>query len=195
MIDKSEVIEFFNGLAASWDGDMIRSDEVISLILDNAGVKKGTRVLDIACGTGLLIPDYLEREVGSVAGVDISPEMIKIASEKFSAENVSFLCADAETDDIGSGYDVIVIYNAFPHFPNPGLLISRLSGLLVPGGRLTVAHGMSREKIDAHHSGAAHAVSNGLMSAEELADIFKTSLKVTKVISDDRMYQVVGEKK
>ena len=50
MIDKSEVIEFFNGLAASWDGDMIRSDEVISLILDNAGVKKGTRVLDIACG-------------------------------------------------------------------------------------------------------------------------------------------------
>lgn len=194
MINKADVIEFFDRHASSWDDEMIRNDEVISLILDKAGVGKGTRVLDIACGTGVLMPDYLQREVGSVTGVDISPEMIKIASEKFPEENVSFLCADAEKDDVGSGYDAIVIYNAFPHFPDPDKLIARLSGLLVPGGRLTVAHGMSREKIDAHHSGAAHAVSMGLMPAENLAAIFDRSLKVTEIISDDRMYQVVGVK-
>ena len=194
MIKKSDVIAFFDRHAPSWDSEMIRNDEIISLILDNAGVGKGTKVLDIACGTGVLMPDYLQREVGSVTGVDISPEMIRIASEKFKQGNVRFLCADAEKDEVGSGYDAIVIYNAFPHFPDPAALITRLSGLLVPGGRLTVAHGMSREKIDAHHSGAAHAVSMGLMPAEELAAIFQGCLKVTEVISDDRMYQVVGVK-
>lgn len=195
MINKADVIEFFDRHAPSWDSELIRNDSVISLILDNGGVKKGSRVLDIACGTGVLVPDYLKREVASVTGVDISPEMIKIAAGKFTGDNVSFLCADAENDDVGTGYDAIVIYNAFPHFPSPEKLISRLSTLLAPGGRLTVAHGMSREKIDAHHSGAAHAVSMGLMPAENLAAIFEKYLKVTDVISDDRMYQVVGEKR
>lgn len=194
MINKTDVIEFFDRHAPSWDDEMIRNDGIISVILDNAGVTKGTRVLDIACGTGVLVPDYLNREVAGVTGVDISPEMIKIAAAKFPQDNVSFICADAETEDVGSGYDAIVIYNAFPHFPNPDALLANLSGLLVPGGRLTVAHGMSREKIDAHHSGAAHAVSNGLMPAEELAAIFSKYLNVTLTISDDRMYQVVGER-
>ena len=86
-----------------------------------------------------------------------------------------------------------VCYNAFPHFPDPERLIATLSGLLKPGGTLTVAHGMSREKIDAHHHGSAHHVSNGLMTAEDLASIFKESLTVTTMISNDRMYQVVGQ--
>jgi len=86
-----------------------------------------------------------------------------------------------------------VVYNAFPHFPDPERLIKNLSGLLKPGGTLTVAHGMSREKIDAHHHGSAHHVSNGLMTAEDLASIFKEYLTVTTMISNDRMYQVVGQ--
>ena len=52
---------------------------------------------------------------------------------------------------------------------------------------------MSREKIDAHHHGAAHHVSNGLMPAEKLAGLFEKHLRVTAVLSDERMYQVVGQ--
>ena len=68
----------------------------------------------------------------------------------------------------------------------------RLSSLLKPGGTLTVAHGMSREKIDAHHHGAASHVSNGLMSAGDLAAIFAEHLTVTTMISNEQMYQVSG---
>lgn len=42
-----------------WDAGMVRSDEKIGRILDNAKVTAGSRVLDIACGTGVLIGDYL----------------------------------------------------------------------------------------------------------------------------------------
>lgn len=88
-----------------------------------------------------------------------------------------------------------MVYNAFPHFPDPERLIRTLSGLLKPGGTLTVANGMRREKINAHHHGAASHVSNGLMSAEDLSQVFEAVLTVTTVLSDDRMYQVVGEKR
>ena len=194
MIDREDVIRFFDRFAPDWDAEMIRSDEIISAILDKAGVGEGKDVLDVACGTGVLIPDYLARSVGSVTAIDISPKMAAIAQEKFPQEKVRVLCGDVEETDFGRLFDCVVVYNAFPHFPDPERLIARLSALLKPGGTLTVAHGMSREKIDAHHHGAAMHVSNGLMSAEDLAEIFGKYLRVSAVVSDERMYQVVGEK-
>ena len=192
MIDSREVIAFFDRLAPDWDAEMIRSDEIIAAILDKAEV--GKDVLDVATGTGVLIGDYLARGVASVTGIDISPNMARIAQGKYPQENVKILCGDVERTDFDRLFDCVVVYNAFPHFPDPARLIARLAALLKPGGTLTVAHGMSREKIDAHHHGAASRVSNGLMPAEELSEIFAAHLTVTAVISDDRMYQVVGKK-
>ena len=194
MIETKEVIEFFDRLAPGWVTEMVRNDEIINTILDNAGVTDGRDVLDVACGTGVMIPDYLKRKAASVIGIDISPKMAEIARAKFPQPEVTILCGDVETADFGKPFDCVVVYNAFPHFPDPERLIARLAELLKPGGTLTVAHGMSRERIDAHHHGAAHHVSNGLMPAEDLAAIFAKHLAVTKVLSDDRMYQVVGQK-
>ena len=194
MIEKNDVINFFDKCAPTWDAEMIRDDAIIGTILDNAGLHGGEKVLDVACGTGVLIGDYLARNVASVTGVDISPEMIRLAREKFSDPRVRFLCGDVESIDLPSDFDAVVVYNAFPHFPDPAALIARLSRLLRSGGTLTVAHGMSREKIDAHHHNVAHSVSMGLMEADKLAGIFAGHLSVTAVISDDKMYQVVGRK-
>lgn len=193
-MNKQDIIDYFEKQAPGWDSEMIRSDEIIGLILDNAGVGSGSRVLDVACGTGVLIPDYLERGVASVTAVDISPEMIKIASGKFQRDNLRFICGDAETAELGEDYDAIVIYNAFPHFPEPEKIIARLSSLLAPGGILTVAHGMSREQIDRHHHGSAQHVSIGLLHEDELRRIFEKYLDVTTVLSDERMYQVSGRR-
>jgi hypothetical protein len=85
------------------------------------------------------------------------------------------------------------LVDAFPHFPDAERLIARLSNALAPGGILTVAHGMSRERINMHHSGAAKHVSADLMPAEELAEIFKKHLTITDIISNDTMYQVAGK--
>ncbi len=72
MIEQKDVIAFFDERAGEWDAGMVRSDEKIGRILDNAKVTAGSRVLDIACGTGVLIGDYLRRNVESVTAVDIS---------------------------------------------------------------------------------------------------------------------------
>ena len=192
-MNKQDVIHFFDHLASHWDADLIRHDDVIDIILDNAEVRPGISVLDVACGTGVLFPDYLKREVGSITAIDISPEMAKIAAGKFPGQ-VEVLCGDVETTDFGKKFDCIVVYNAFPHFPDPENLIRVLSGLLNPGGTLTVAHGMSRAAIDHHHEGAASKVSVGLMHEDQLAEIFSAYLTVTAKISTDQMYQVTGRK-
>ena len=82
-MEKKDVIEFFDRMASNWDADMIKSDEKIGKILDNAEVGEGMEVLDVACGTGVMFPYYLARKVASVTGIDISPEMAKIAAAKF----------------------------------------------------------------------------------------------------------------
>lgn len=193
-MDKKEVSAFFDSLADSWDNDMIKTQWKIDKILDAAEVTEGKTVLDVACGTGVLIPDYLERNVKKCIAVDLSERMIEIAKSKFGKyENVEFLCADAEQYDFSEMFDSIVIYNAFPHFVNRKLLFENLSKFLKTGGRITVAHGMSREALIKHHSGNAEKVSTVLPEAEELAEIMKTCFIADTIISTDEIYIVSGK--
>jgi len=195
-MEKKDVIEFFDRCAPSWDAEMIKSDEKIRQILDNAEVGEGMDVLDVACGTGVMFPYYLERKVASVTGIDISSEMAKIAAGKYADQkHIRVICGDVEDYDFGRKFDRIVVYNAFPHFPNPKRLIATLAELLKEGGRLTIAHGMSREAIDGHHHGPASKVSNGLMRADALKALFDPLFEVEIMISNSRMYQVSGFKR
>lgn len=191
-MNKKDIIDFFNMHAVHWDEHMIRNEEVINKILANAQVDEGKEILDVACGTGVLIPDYLARGVKSVTAIDISPEMAKIAQKKFIRENVRIICGDVENTAFDHKFDCIMVYNAFPHFGEQEKLIKLLSTLLKEGGTLTIAHGMSREQINQHHSGSAEKVSVGLISENELAEMFQPQLHVIVKISDDKMYQVVG---
>ncbi|MFB0920698.1 MAG: class I SAM-dependent methyltransferase [Oscillospiraceae bacterium] len=194
-MDKKNVVEFFDRLAPQWDDDMVRDEDVINTILNNAGITKGVSVLDVACGTGVLIPDYLIRNVSSVIGVDISANMIRLAKEKFSDPRVTFICADAETSRFEEVFDRCVIYNAFPHFPSPYLLMRNLASCLKTGGILTIAHGLSRQQIDSHHMEHASSVSVGLMSDDELSALLSPYFDVVVTISDDRMQQITGIKR
>ena len=195
-MEKKDVIEFFDRCAPTWDADMIKSDEIIGKILDNAEVGAGMDVLDVACGTGVMFDYYLSRGVSSVTGIDIAPKMAKIAQEKYAGiTNVQVICGDVEEYPFDRQFDRVVVYNAFPHFPYPKRLIKTLAGLLKVGGRLTIAHGASREAIDNHHNGPASKVSNGLMTAESLKKLFDPHFDVEVMISNRFMYQLSGVKR
>lgn len=194
-MERQQIIDFFNRCASGWDSGNIFSPERMECILNSAGVTEGSRILDVACGTGVMIPFYLERSPAYVVGVDISPEMIKIAKGKFRQENVRLICGDITEAVPGGGYDCAVVYNAFPHFPNPELLVSRLAGALLPGGRLTIAHGTGREHINRCHSGGARHISQALMPAETLARLISSYVEVVDVVDLPDAYQVTAVKK
>ena len=195
-MNKQDVIEFFDCAASSWDAEMIKNDVIMEKILDNAEIGEGQDVLDVACGTGVMLPYYLQRGVASVTGIDISPEMAKIATKKFAGDTrVQVICGDVEEVKFQKKFDRIVVYNAFPHFSKPKRLIKILASLLKENGRLTIAHGQSRETIEDYHKGEASKVSNGLISAEKLKKLFDPHFMVEVMISNSRMYQVSGVKR
>ena len=193
-MEKMQIREYFNKLAPGWDNMARSNDEIIDRILNNAGFSSGLRVLDVACGTGVMFPYYLERGAGEIWGIDISEEMIRLAEEKFPQKEIHLQAADAESFKAELSFEQIMIYNAFPHFTEPEKLISHLSGLLTEGGILTVAHGMSRKQLDKHHSGSAKDVSKRLMPAKELAQLMEKYLKPICILDGERMYQVSAVK-
>ena len=149
-MNKDAVISFFDRCAPWWDSDMIRNEDIISTILDNGGIQPGIHVLDVACGTGVLLPDYQKRGVASVTAIDISPQMAKLAQRKFPWATV--ICGDVEETEFHRQFDAVMVYNAFPHFPNPERLIRKLADLTKTNGRLSIAHGMSRAALTKHRS-------------------------------------------
>lgn len=129
---------------------------------------------------------------GGVGKTSISAAIVKLLVENFPEINI--ICGDVEEIAFSEEFDTVMIYNAFPHFPEPERLIKNLSALLRKGGRLSVAHGMSREALLKHHNERARDVSLELPVAEALAKIFKPYINVDVIISDDDMYQVSGIK-
>lgn len=189
---KEAVAAFFDRLAPHWDEDLVVDPDKINCILDAAGVTAGSKVLDVACGTGVLFPFYASRDAAQVTAVDLSPGMVKIASEKTQDPRFQIICADIESLSATGDFDCCVVYNAFPHFPDPARLIQKLSGFLKPGGRLTIAHGMSLEAVNRHHSGSASKVSRGLLPAQKLAELFEKRFLADLVLSDSEKYIVSG---
>ena len=195
-MDKKSVSAFFDSLADSWDDDMIKIQWKIDKILDVAEATEGKAILDVACGTGVLIPDYLNRKVSRCVGVDISHNMIDIALRKFrDCHDIRFICADAECFDFGETFDSAVIYNAFPHFANRINLFENILKHLNENGRITVAHGMSRDALIKHHSGEVEKVSSTLPEADELAEIMEPYFEIDTKISNDEIYIVSGKKR
>lgn len=194
MIRESDVISYFDQKAADWDSRMVRNEAVIASILDHADIHPGMDILDVACGTGILIPDYLKRRASSITGIDISPNMIAEAEKKFRQPEVTLICTPAETYEPEKKFDAIMVYNALPHFRDPQALITHLSDLLKPDGTLTVAHGLSRKRINEHHAGMNTSLSEDLMSIEELSELFSEFLEVIYTNSDEQSYQATGRK-
>ena len=190
-LNTNAVAAFFDQRAEHWDAHSSPREDVINTILDVAGVTRGVSVLDVGCGTGVLFPCYLSRGAAHVTGVDLSPGMIAQAYKKHRDPRVSLLCADASAAALAP-HDVCVVFNALPHFASPHELIVSLSKALFPGGRLTVAHGESRQVINARHSAHASEVSHDLIPASELAKLFEPLFRVDAVHDAEDYYLVSG---
>ena len=142
MWDKKAVTAHFDGLAKDWDSAYDR--DVIQEILDAADIRPGVSVLDVACGTGALFTDYLNRGVGSITGVDISGGMIAQAEKKFSQPNVHLIRADILACRFDHPFDRCMALDALPYFTDHARLKRRLAGFVKPGGRLTIGQTLRR---------------------------------------------------
>jgi ubiquinone/menaquinone biosynthesis C-methylase UbiE len=111
------------------------------------------RVLDVACGTGILLKELLERVPGiEVYGADASADML--AQAQIALKDLPNV--HLERVKIGAGetanlpytqetFDLITCTNALHDMPEPTGMLAGLRRLLVPGGQLVVEDFAPRE--------------------------------------------------
>ena len=100
-------MEGFSEAAAYEENSSVQAKLGLNLI-QRLNPKKGSKILDLGCGTGKLTPvlaDLVGPE-GQVVGINPDTERLKIAKEKHSAPNIVYLEADAEHLP-GEDYDLL----------------------------------------------------------------------------------------
>ncbi len=98
------------------------------------------RALDLACGVGYgaqLLADA--RADVDVLGVDVSPDAVAYARERYAGPRLAFRAADALAFDDADGFDSVVSLETVEHVDDPGALVARLAALVRPGGVLVAS--------------------------------------------------------
>jgi ubiquinone/menaquinone biosynthesis C-methylase UbiE len=125
-------------------------------MLDVAGVQLGSRVLDVAAGTGdsTLMAARRVGPLGYVLAADVSASMLNVAAEaarKESLTNVETRVMDAENLALDAdSFDAVISRIALMLFPNPAKALAEMRRVVKPGGRVAVIVFSASEKNPYH---------------------------------------------
>jgi SAM-dependent methyltransferase len=110
--------------------------------VDRIGVKPGSRILDVACGTGnTAVP--AARAGGVVTGVDIATNLLEQARKRAAAENlkIQFDEGDAEQLPYGNGeFDIVISMFGAMFAPRPERVAAELLRVCRSGGSIAMAN-------------------------------------------------------
>ena len=105
-----------------------------------AGIRPGTRVLDLGCGTGNAALAAARRG-GEVTAVDPAARLVEITRSRAAAEGLRLACAQGDSLAIpaeDSSFEVLLSVFALIFAPDAELSVSEIFRVLRPGGRLAM---------------------------------------------------------
>ena len=113
-------------------------------LLDLAALQSGERVLDVACGTGIVarLAATQVGETGHVVGVDLNRGMLDVAGAQTSPSAATVAWREGDVialpcDD--AAFDVVLCQQGFQFFPEKAGALREIYRVLAPGGRFVVS--------------------------------------------------------
>ena len=111
------------------------------LMLARVALHAGDRVLDAACGTGIVSRVSVERsgDLGHVIGVDLNAGMLDVARANSPATRVPIEWRQADVCALpfpDARFEVVLCQQGLQFVPDPLVALREMRRVLVPGGRL-----------------------------------------------------------
>lgn len=178
----------FNKQAKTYDFDIKGSHarQLYPFILKKVFNTKGKCILDIGCGTGeLMLQIFNEDSSYQLTGLDLSPEMLKVAKNKLGF-NANFVLGDAENlpfDD--NSFDSIICNDSFHHYPRPQIALIEMNRVLKKNGLLIIG--------DCYQKGITKMIMNGMMKFSHEGDVKIYSEKEMKDMMKPYFHHIIFE--
>lgn len=112
-------------------------------LLDLAAVRPGTRVLDVACGTGIVARQAAAKVGvgGSVVGTDLNEGMLEVARAvaAYAPSGIEWHAADAAEQPLPDGsFDLVCCQQGLQFFPDRPPVLREMHRVLAPDGRVAL---------------------------------------------------------
>ena len=113
------------------------------IVLDRVPLAPGQRLLDVACGTGIVgrLAAPLVGDSGKILGVDLNPSMLDIAREKSPASGPAMVWQEGDAAALPCAdetFDVAICQQGLQFFPDKVAALREMRRALVPGGLAAV---------------------------------------------------------
>lgn len=113
------------------------TSETVPLLIESAGIRSGSEVLEIGSGPGH-VADMMVHAGANVTGIDFSDSMVDVARGRFP--EITFTQADAENLPLETeSFDAVVANFVVHHLARPELVFREVHRVLKPGGRFAFA--------------------------------------------------------
>ncbi len=154
---KDTIREEFNAVAPAYESNRLspwykaHADELLAAMKDDAVGD----ILDIGCGPGYLLRQYLSANPGNKGlGVDIAPNMTRVATSAAKEANIAhleFIADDWEAMNLDSidlpNLKTIVCANAFHYFADPQAATNKMAEALAHGKLYILERDKSRSLL------------------------------------------------
>ena len=129
------------------------------VLLERAALRPGERVLDLACGSGVVarLAIYQVGSQGQVSALDLNPAMLEVArshEDSHEAESPGIAWTNGSALDLPfaeSAFDTMLCQQGFQFFPDPGLALAEIRRVLSPGGRVLLLVSQAIERNPLYH--------------------------------------------
>jgi SAM-dependent methyltransferase len=188
-------VAFFDQQAPRWD--QTGPDPVVTLrrlgeLEGRLGLVAGMDLLEVGCGTGQITGWLVERaRPGRVVAWDFSPAML--AEARARGVDADFELRDiCEVGEEARRFDVVLCFQAFPHFRDRVAAMRQMARQLKPSGELVVMHLLGSRQVSAIHHRVGGSVGGDQLPPAtawpELAG--RAGLRVTEAVDCEDLFLI-----
>ena len=113
-------------------------------LVESVDLDRGDRILDVACGTGIVARRAASRvgTSGSVVGLDINDRMLEVAAKSAAKDDLAIEWRKGDATELpfaDEAFDVIYCQQALQFFDDPAIALEEMHRVLAPGGQLALS--------------------------------------------------------